>query len=159
MAKETIYLTSEGIEKLEKKLEHLKSVRRQEVADRIKSAIALGDLSENSEYEDAKNEQAFVEGEILSIEGTLRSAEVIEDAEVAGDVVILGAKVRLKNPSNGEETEYTIVGSNEADPFSGKISNESPVGKAVVGQHIGETVEVVTPGGSRHLQITAIFPA
>jgi len=156
MAQQPIYLTSEGIAKLEAKLDYLKSVRRGEVADRIKSAIALGDLSENSEYEDAKNEQAFLEGEILSLEATLRNAEVIEDDAGAVDTVVLGCTVRIRNIESDSDSEYTIVGSNEADPFAGKISNESPVGAAVLGHTIGDTVEVSTPGGVRHMQILTV---
>ncbi len=151
------YMTSEGIAKLEEKLEYLKTVRRQEVADRIKSAISLGDLSENSEYEDAKNEQAFVEGEISTLENTLRSVEVIEDTQpAAGDVVVLGTKVTLLDESNNTQREYTIVGSNEADPFKGRISNESPVGAACMGHREGDVVELTTPGGTRKLQIVAV---
>lgn len=151
------YMTSEGVSKLEERLEYLKTVRRQEVADRIKSAIALGDLSENSEYEDAKNEQAFLEGEISTLENTLRSVEVIEEAApAASDVVVLGTKVVLLDTANNTQREYTIVGSNEADPFLGRISNESPVGAACMGHHEGDVVELTTPGGLRRLQIVSV---
>ena len=155
MSKKT-YLTQEGTRKLEAKLEYLKNIRRKEVADRIKAAIALGDLSENSEYDDAKNEQAFLEGEIITIEKTLRNAELIDENEIIGDTVVLGAVVRVQDVKTGTETEYTIIGSDEADPFSGRISNESPVGQAVMGKKIGDTVDVAVPRGSKSLKIVAI---
>jgi transcription elongation factor GreA len=150
------YLTRDGIEKLEKRLEYLKGVRRNEIADGIKAAIALGDLSENFEYDDAKNEQAFVEGEIISIEKTLRNAEVIDETEITGDMVVLGVVVRVRDTVTGKESEYTIVGPNEADPFEGKISNESPVGEAIMHRRIGDSVEVQTPKGARKLEIVSI---
>ena len=156
MAQQPIYLTSEGIAKLEAKLDYLKSVRRGEVADRIKSAIALGDLSENSEYEDAKNEQAFLEGEIISLEATLRNAEVIEDDATATDTVVLGCTVRIRNLETESDSEYTIVGSNEADPFGGKISNESPVGRALLGRKVGDSVEVETQAGIITYEVLSI---
>ncbi len=151
-----IYLTKDGVTKLEEKLEHLKTTRRQEVADRIREAIALGDLSENSEYDDAKNEQAFVEGEIASIEHTLRHAEVISDEDVVGNMVTVGCVVKLKNKATGADLSYAIVGSDEADPFKGRISNESPIGAALMGKHIGDVVEVDVPGGKRQLEIISI---
>ncbi|NLG37333.1 MAG: transcription elongation factor GreA [Clostridiales bacterium] len=151
-----IYLTQEGTRKLEAKLEHLKNVRRKEIADRIKAAIALGDLSENSEYDDAKNEQAFLEGEIITIEKTLRNAELIDENDISGDTVVLGAVVQVQDVSSGKVTEYTIIGSDEADPFKGRISNESPVGQAVMGRKIGDTVEVSAPRGAKMLKIVGI---
>lgn len=151
-----VFLTQDGIKKLEGKLEYLKNIRRKEVADRIKAAIALGDLSENSEYDDAKNEQAFLEGEIITIEKTLRNAELIDESEIVGDTVVLGAVVRVQDIGTGRETEYTIIGSDEADPFNGRISNESPVGQAVMGKRIGETVEVAVPRGAKMLKILSI---
>ena len=151
-----IYLTKDGVKKLEEKLEHLKTIRRQEVADRIREAIALGDLSENSEYDDAKNEQAFVEGEIASIEHTLRHAEVIGDDSGASDSVSVGSVVKLKNRATGADLNYTIVGSDEADPFKGRISNESPIGAALMSKGIGDVVEVEVPGGKRQLEIISI---
>lgn len=153
MSNNTTFLTQDGIRKLEEKLEYLKSVRRQEVAARIKSAIALGDLSENSEYEDAKNEQAFLEGEILSTENILRSAEVVEDAPASSDTVTMGSTVKVKDLSADRETSYTIVGSDEADPFSGKISNASPIGAALIGHAQGDTVDFNAPNGNRKLRI------
>lgn len=150
------YLTKEGVKKLEEKLEYLKTTRRQEVADRIKEAIALGDLSENSEYDDAKNEQAFAEGEIASIEHTLRHAEVVSSDSGFSDKVSVGSIVNLKNKATGAELKYTIVGSDEADPFNGRISNESPIGAALMNKKKGETVEVDVPGGKRQLEIILI---
>ena len=150
------YLTKEGVKKLEEKLEFLKTTRRQEVADRIKEAIALGDLSENSEYDDAKNEQAFVEGEIASIEHTLRHAEVVSDESGADDRVSVGSIVSLRNKATGAELKYTIVGSDEADPFKGRISNESPIGAALMNKKTGDVVEVDVPGGKRQLEIILI---
>ena len=154
--KKPIYLTKEGYQKLEEKLEYLTTIKRKEVADRIGAAIALGDLSENSEYEDSKNEQAFMEGEILTIQRTLRHAEIIDDSEIAGDTVVLGAVIHLKDLATEREFKYTIVGSGEADPFMGKISNESPIGVALLGKHIGEVVKYNSPNGFKEIQITAI---
>ena len=156
MASKPVYLTKSGLKKLEEKLKYLTSAKRQEVADRIKAAIALGDLSENSEYDDAKNEQAFLEGEILSIETTLRHAEIIDEASIDGNSVILGAVVKVKDMDKKRETEYTIVGSDEADPFNGSISNESPIGSALMGCKLGDVVAVETPRGSKKLKIVAI---
>ncbi len=151
-----IYLTKDGVKKLEDKLEHLKTTRRQEVADRIREAIALGDLSENSEYDDAKNEQAFLEGEIASIEHTLRHAEIISDDAGSGSTVSVGSVVKLKNKATSADLSYTIVGSDEADPFKGRISNESPIGAALMNKRIGDVVEVDVPGGKRQLEIISI---
>jgi transcription elongation factor GreA len=137
-------------------LEYLKSVKRKEVAERIKQAIEFGDISENSEYEDAKNEQAFIEGKILTLEKKLRNARVIEDNDVATDVVSLGSKVLLKDLEYDDELEYILVGSMEADPAENKISNESPVGKAILGQRIGTIVEVNVPAGVLKYQILDI---
>lgn len=154
--KKPIYLTKEGYKKLEEKLEYLTTEKRKEVADRIGAAIALGDLSENSEYEDSKNEQAFMEGEILTIRTTLRRAEIIDDSAIAGDIVVLGAVIHLKDITSEKEFQYTIVGSGEADPFGGRISNESPIGVALMGKHIGEIVKYNSPSGQKEVQITAI---
>ncbi|MDR7556076.1 MAG: transcription elongation factor GreA [Armatimonadota bacterium] len=145
--KETI-LTREGLRKLEEELERLKGIRRKEVAERIKQAKEFGDLAENAEYDDAKNEQAFIEGRILQIEQMLRSARVIDDAAVASDVVSVGSTVRLKDVTAGGELTYTIVGSAEADPLADRISNESPVGQALLGRKKGETVTIRVPAGT-----------
>lgn len=154
MAEKQTILTLEGLKKIEEKLEHLKSVRRREVAERIKQAIEFGDISENSEYEDAKNEQAFIEGEILTLEKTLRNAKIIEKDET--DVVAIGSTVVLKDLEFGDELEYTIVGSAEADPTEAKISNESPVGAAILGQRVGSIVEVTVPAGILKYEIVAL---
>src|SRR5262250_777011 len=134
--KETI-LTPEGLRKLEEELDLLKTVKRKEVAERIKQSKEFGDLMENSEYEDAKNEQAFIEGRILMVEGMLRNAKVINNHDVRSDVVTVGSTVRLEDET-GEELSYTIVGSPEADPVHDRISNESPVGRALLGRRRGE---------------------
>jgi transcription elongation factor GreA len=152
--KETI-LTPQGLRKLEEELGFLKSVKRKEVAERIKQSKEFGDLMENSEYEDAKNEQAFVEGRILTLEGMLRNAKVIDNHDVRSDVVTVGSTVRVRSES-GEELAYTIVGSPEADPLHDRISNESPVGRALLGRRRGDTVTVRAPGGTIRYTIKAI---
>lgn len=156
MADKEIILTPEGLKKLEDELEHLKSVKRREVAERIKLAISYGDISENSEYEDAKNEQAFVEGRIMTLEKMLRNARVIRDDDVDTDVVSVGSTVRLKDIEFDEEVEYTIVGSAEADPAHNRISNESPVGRSLLGQTKGQVVEVAVPAGTIQFEILGI---
>lgn len=156
MPEKEVILTLDGLKKLEQELEHLKSVKRREVAERIKQAIEFGDISENSEYEDAKNEQAFVEGRILTLEKMLRNARVIDESEVHTQEVSIGSKVLLKDLESGEEIEYTIVGSAEADPANNKISNESPVGKAILGKKKGSVVEVMVPAGILKYEILDI---
>lgn len=152
-----VILTLDGLKKLEQELENLKTVRRREVAERIKQAIEFGDISENSEYEDAKNEQAFIEGRILTLEKMLRNAKVIEQqTENESNVVFIGAKVLLKDLEYGDEIEYTIVGSAEADPMNNRISNESPVGKAILGRKEGEIVEVSVPAGKLKYKILSV---
>lgn len=153
--KETI-LTAEGLSKLEEKLENLKSVRRLEVAERIKQAISFGDISENSEYEDAKNEQAFIEGEIITLDKMISTAKVIDSDDIKTDVVTLGSTVKLKDIAMKATLEYTVVGSAEADPLEDKISNESPVGTAIMGKKSGETVEVNVPDGTIKYKIMSI---
>ncbi|MDA8212528.1 MAG: transcription elongation factor GreA [Clostridia bacterium] len=156
MLEKEVILSLEGLKKLEDELEQLKTVKRREVAERIKQAIEFGDISENSEYEDAKNAQAFIEGRILTLEKMLRNAKVIDDMEIHTDVVSVGSTVLLKDLEFGDEVEYTIVGSAEADPLNNKISNESPVGKAILGQRNGSTVEVSVPAGILKYQILNI---
>lgn len=152
-----VVLSPEGYKKLQEELDYLRNVRRKEVAERLKEARALGDLSENSEYDDARNEQAFVEGRIGQLEATLRNAQVIEDdgTAVSGQVR-LGSKVKLKDLEFGDILEYTIVGSVEADPANQKISNESPVGKAILGQTKGTIVTVAAPIGNIKYEILDI---
>ncbi|MDD2443331.1 MAG: transcription elongation factor GreA [Desulfotomaculaceae bacterium] len=152
-----IILTLEGLKKIEDELEQLKTVRRREVAERIKQAIEFGDISENSEYEDAKNEQAFIEGRILTLEKMLRYAKIIDDENIDTGVVSIGSTVLLKDLEDGSEVKYTIVGSVEADPGANKISNESPVGKAILGQAKDSVVEVTVPAGQLKYQIMDIL--
>lgn len=148
------YVTQEFLEKMKKELEYLKSTKRLEVAQRLKEAIALGDLSENSEYVDAKNEQAFTEGKILELEAKIRTAVVIE-AGKSGHVT-MASSVKIKDLQTNEEVDVTIVGSSEADPFDGKISNESPVGRALIGAKPGDVVEVNAPVGILKYQVMEI---
>lgn len=155
MAEKQVMLTEEGLKKLEDKLEHLKTVRRGEVAERIKQAIEFGDISENSEYEDAKNEQAFIEGEIMTLEKMLRNSQIIEDGQ-DNDTVHLGNTVVIKDLEFNEDLEYTLVGSAEADPTEFRISNESPVGQALIGQQVGSTIEVHVPAGVLQYKILEI---
>ena len=158
MADKRVVLTEEGLKKLEEKLEYLKSVRRLEVAERLKAAIALGDLSENSEYDDAKNEQAFIEGEILTLEKQIRNSEIIK-ADVSDankNVVHLGNTVVIKDMEYDEDETYTIVGSTEADTTEGKISNESPVGAAILGKTVGTIVQIKVPAGVLEYKIMEI---
>ena len=157
MAEKEVILTSEGLAKLEQELELLKGVKRREVAERIKQAIEFGDISENSEYEDAKNEQAFIEGRIITLEKMLRNAKLIEPMENDTNTVYIGAKIMLKDMEYGDEFEYTVVGSAEADPLKNKISFESPVGKAILGQNKGDTVEVVVPAGKLKYKILEVM--
>ena len=156
MAEQDVLITIEGLRKMEEELEHLKTVRRKEVAGRIKQAIEFGDISENSEYEDAKNEQAFIEGSILALEKKLKNARVVDDSNVNIDVVSEYSTVTLLNMGTNEEITYQIVGSVEAKPFEGKISNESPVGKAVLGHPVDSELTVAVPAGELHLRIISI---
>lgn len=144
-AEKEVFLTLEGLKNLEQELDYLKSVKRREVAERIKQAIEFGDISENSEYDDAKNEQAFIEGKIMELEKKLRNARIIE--EVDTDKVSLGSTVIIKDLEFGDIFEYTIVGSTEADPSANRISNESPVGEALMGKLVGSVIEVNVPAG------------
>lgn len=156
MSEKEVILTPSGLKKLEEELEYLKTVKRKEVAERIKIAIGYGDLSENSEYEDAKNEQAFIEGRILTIEKMLRNARVINDDDVGTDIVSIGSTVVVKDLEFDEEMTFTIVGSAESDPVENKISNESPVGMALLGKKRGDVVEVNAPAGIIRYQILDI---
>ena len=140
-------LTQEGYNKIEEEVEYLKTVKRKEVAERIKVAISFGDLSENAEYDEAKNEQAQVEERIVKLENMLRKAVIIDESQIDSDTVTVGCTVKVYDTDFEEVVEYTIVGSAEADPYNGKISNESPVGKAFLGRHKGEDVEVQVPNG------------
>ncbi len=156
MLEKEILLTAEGLKKLEDDLDYLKNVRRKEVADRIKTAISFGDISENSEYDDAKNEQAFLEGRIANLEKSLRHVRLIDTSDITVDQVGIGTIVRLRDLDHGDEIEYTLVGSPEANPMQGRISNESPVGKALMGREIGATVEVEVPAGTLRYEVLEI---
>ncbi|WP_088809035.1 MULTISPECIES: transcription elongation factor GreA [Listeria] len=157
MATEKVFpMTLEGKAKLENELHELKTVKRKEVVERIKIARGFGDLSENSEYDSAKDEQAFVEGRITTIENMLRNAHIIDGSEVDNDTVSLGKKVTFAEVPGGDEETYTIVGSAEADPFEGRISNDSPIAKGLIGHAIGEEVNIQTPGGDMTVKIIKI---
>jgi transcription elongation factor GreA len=154
-----VILTPEGYEKLKQEIEHLSNDKRREVADRIRVAREFGDISENAEYDDAKNEQAMLEHKIATLEERLLAARVIEADDVDTSVVSIGSKVRLKDVDANETVEYFIVGSAEANPAEHKLSNESPVGKAIMGKKKGETVEVSAPRGSLKFKIIDIKAA
>jgi transcription elongation factor GreA len=152
-----VILTPEGLEKLKQEIEYLSIDKRREVAERIKEAREFGDISENSEYDDAKNEQAMLEARIATLEDKLRSASVINPAELSPDVVRVGSQVEVKDGASGKSLTYTIVGSTEADPLANKLSNESPVGKALVGRKKGDVAKVTLPNGkTRELTVTKI---
>jgi transcription elongation factor GreA len=154
-----VILTREGYEKLKQEIELLSTEKRREVADRIRVAREFGDISENAEYDDAKNEQAMLEHKIAQLEERLSNARVIQKRDVDLSVVSVGAKVRLRDVDAKETVEYTIVGSAEANPAEQKLSNESPVGKAIIGKKKGETVEVSAPRGSLKYKILDIKAA
>ncbi|MDD3840483.1 MAG: transcription elongation factor GreA [Clostridia bacterium] len=151
-----IILTKEGLDKLEGELEYLKTVKRLEVAAKIKEAMSFGDLTENSEYDEAKNEQAFIEGKIIKIENMLKKAKIIDQDDITTDVVSIGSTVKVLDMEFDEEIKYTIVGSAEADPINDKISDESPVGKALIGKKVGDIVEVSVPDGIMKYEILEI---
>ena len=154
-----VLLTKEGYQNLKAEIEHLSTERRRQVAERIKIAREFGDITENAEYDDAKNEQAMLEARIAKLEERLAGARVIEKKEIAKDVVSVGAKVRLRDVDAKQTVEYHIVGSAEANPAEYKLSNESPVGRAIIGHKKGETVEVTTPRGSMKYKILEIKAA
>ena len=160
MATKQVILTQEGLAKLEKELEELKSVKRKEIAEKIKVALSFGDLSENSEYDEAKNEQAIMEARIADIEVTLKNVKVIDESELSNESIHVGSKVevRVSNSGTGKTNicNYKIVGSNEADPLSGNISDESAVGKALLKHKIGDKVEVEVPAGVIEYEVLAI---
>ena len=155
MALKETFLTPEGLEKLKAELEHLETVRRPQVAEQIHRAKELGGTVDNAEYDDAKNEQAFVEGRILTLESMIKSATLIKEGKSPSSFVKLGSKVRVRN-QDGEEEHYTIVGSAEASPSEGRISNESPVGSALLGKRVGDEVEAEAPAGTLKLKLIAI---
>ncbi len=152
-----VILTPEGFDRLKAEIEHLSTARRREVAERIKEAREFGDIAENSEYDDAKNEQAMLEAKIAELEEKLRSAQVVEVGELGTDEVRVGSIVHVKDEKTGKSVKYAIVGSPEANPAEAKLSNESPVGKALLGRKRGEVVSVQVPRGpARKLKITKI---
>ncbi|HLD64091.1 MAG TPA: transcription elongation factor GreA [Candidatus Peribacteraceae bacterium] len=155
---EQTLVTKEGLRKLKEELDYLKTVRRQEVAQRLKEAISYGDLSENSEYEEAKNEQAFVEGRILELEVKVKNAKIIsEKTEGHGKEVTIGSTITVENKTeHGEPESYTIVGSTEADPLEHRISNESPIGRSLLGRKRGDVVTVATPSGTFKYEILKV---
>ena len=158
MPKEVI-LTKEGYEKLKQEIDFLSTEKRREVAERIRTAREFGDITENSEYDDAKNEQALVEHRIALLEERLLSARVIDKKDIAKDVVSIGSMVKLRDMAAAKTVEYRIVGSAEANPAEQKLSNESPVGKAIIGRKKGEVVEVVAPRGALKFKILDIKAA
>ena len=155
MAK-VVKLTDDGLKKLEEELENLKTVGRADIAEKIKVARGYGDLSENSEYDEAKNEQAKIEARIVEIEEMLKNVEIIEDVKGTAKTVMVGVKVKVLDEEYGDECEYRVVGSTEADPRDGKISDESPVGRALMGKKIGDEVIVEAPGGEFKLKVVGI---
>ena len=155
MAKVTT-VSSEGLKKLQEELEYLKTTKRREVAEAIKVARGFGDLSENSEYDEAKNEQGLVEARIAEIEAMLKNVKVIDETNIATDKVSVGNRVKVYDETFEEEVEYTIVGSSEANPVEFKISDESPIGKALVGATVGEVVKAETPGGETVMKVLEI---
>jgi transcription elongation factor GreA len=154
-----VILTPEGFEKLKQEIDYLSNDKRREVADRIRIAREFGDIAENAEYDDAKNEQALLEHRIATLEERLRNARVIDKKEIAKDVVSIGSHVKLRDVDAKRTVEYHIVGSAEANPAENKLSNESPVGKAIIGHKKGETVEVSAPRGSLKFKILEIKAA
>lgn len=149
-------MTYEGVKKLEDELEYLKTTKRKEVTEKIKVALSFGDLSENSEYDEAKNDQAFLEGRIIQLENMLKNATIVDDADVSNDIVNVGSKVKVKDYDFDEEVNFLIVGSAESDPLENKISNESPIGSALIGKKVGDVVEVQVPDGVNKFEILEI---
>lgn len=156
MVDKKVVLTYDGLKKMEDELEHLKTVRRKDVAEKIKEARGQGDLSENAEYDSAKEEQAEIEARIVILEKMLRNAEVIDEEEVSSDIIGLGSKVELYDIEFDEVMLYSIVGSAEADPMNGRISNESPVGQALLGHSKGDAITIQTPDGEAQFEIRSI---
>ena len=149
-------MTYQGVKKLEEELDFLKTVKRKDITEKIKVALGYGDLSENSEYDEAKNEQAFTEGRILQLENMLKNASVVDESDIPNGTVAVGTIVKVKDYEFDEEVEYTIVGSAEADPMNFKISNECPVGSKLIGKKIGDIVEVVVPEGVNKFKVLDI---
>lgn len=151
-----VILTYEGLKKVEEELEFLKTVKRKEITQKIKVALSFGDLSENSEYDEAKNDQAFNEGRIVTLENILKNAKVIDDDDIKTDVVSVGAVIKVRDLEYGDEMEFTIVGSAEADPSKMKISNEAPIGRGLIGKRVGDKVEIQVPDGTISYEVIDI---
>ena len=151
-----VLMTDEGLKNLEAELEELKAVKRKEIAEKIKVALSFGDLSENSEYDEAKNEQAIVEARIASIENMLKNVKIINEDELSTEIIHVGSKVKVRDIDFDDICEYKIVGSSEADPVNGRISDESPVGKGLIGHKVGVKVEIETPAGSMSYEVLEI---
>lgn len=156
MSEKQVFLTEKGFNDLENELDELKTIKRKEIAERIKVALDFGDISENSEYDEAKNEQAQLEERIAKLENMLRNAVIIDEDEITTDFVGMGSKVLVKDLEYDEEMEFIVVGSAEANPFEGKISNESPVGSALLGNKSGDIVDVKVPDGTIQYEILKI---
>ena len=156
MSDKEVILTKEGYEELERQLEYLKTEKRYEISEQIKQARAFGDISENAEYDEAKNEQARIESEILIIENKLRHARIVSEADVKKNIVGIGKKVLVLDVEENEELELTIVGTTEADPKQNKISNESPIGAALIGTKKGQEIEVEAPAGVMKFKVLKI---
>ncbi len=157
MAVKQVMLTKEGLEKYQEELETLRNVKRKEISEKIKVALSFGDLSENSEYDEAKNEQAKIEARIADLEVMLKNVKLITEEEMTGDKVHVGSTVKILDLEFNEEETFQLVGSAEADPRSGKISDDSPIGKAIIGHVAGETVDAETPGGLVQIKIVEIL--
>ncbi len=156
MAEKEVILTYEGLKAREEELEYLKTQKRKEISEKIKVALGFGDLSENAEYDEAKNEQAEVEMRIVKLEKMLKNAKVIDDENISTDAVAIGCKVKVLDIDFDEEAEYYLVGSTEADPSSNKLSDESPVGKALIGAKVGDTITVESPNGEFQMKVLEI---
>jgi transcription elongation factor GreA len=157
MAAKQIMLTQEGLAKYQEELETLRNVKRKEISEKIKVALSFGDLSENSEYDEAKNEQAKIEARIADLEVMLKNAKIISESETTGDKIHVGSKVKVLDVEFNEEDVFQLVGSAEADPREGKISDDAPVGRAIIGHVVGDVVDVETPGGTVQIKILEIL--
>ena len=153
---EVLVLTRDGLKTLEEELQQLKTAGRKQVAERLKEAISYGDLSENSEYEEAKNYQAFVEGRIMELEYMIKNSKVVDENDHSKQVVEIGTKVKVKNLTTGDSFEVTIVGVTEADPFNSRMSSESPLGLALMGARTGDKVSASTPNGTMELEVLGL---
>lgn len=149
-------MTYEGVKKLEDELAHLKTTKRNEIKEKIKFAISFGDLSENAEYDEAKNEQAFIEDKIANLEVKLKMVVVVDETDIKADIIGIGSKVRIKDLDTDDVDLYSIVGSSESDPLNFKISYESPIGMALIGKKVGETINVAVPDGTMNMEIVEI---